>query len=47
MTHDGWTDGSGRIARIYAGAKSIKVDMSDFDRSNANGSIGASISAAP
>lgn len=34
-----WTAGSDRIARIFAGAKSIKVDMSDFDRSNANGSI--------
>jgi hypothetical protein len=34
-----WTAGSDRVARIFAGAKSIKVDMSDFDRSNANGSI--------
>jgi hypothetical protein len=34
-----WTDGSGRTARIAAGAKALKLDMSDFDRSNANGSI--------
>ena len=27
-----WTDGSDRIAVIYAGAKSIKIDMSDYDR---------------
>jgi hypothetical protein len=34
-----WTDGSDRVARVFASAKSIKVDMSDFDRSNANGTI--------
>ena len=34
-----WTGGGDRIARIFAGAKSITIDMSDFDRSNATGSI--------
>jgi hypothetical protein len=34
-----WTDGSDRTAAIYAGAKSITIDMSDFDRPNATGSI--------
>jgi hypothetical protein len=34
-----WTDGSDRTATIFAGANSIKIDMSDFDRSNAAGSI--------
>jgi hypothetical protein len=34
-----WTDGSDRTAVIYAGAKSIKIDMSDYDRPNASGSI--------
>ena len=34
-----WTDGSDRIAVIYAGAKSIRIDMSDYDRQNASGTI--------
>jgi hypothetical protein len=34
-----WTDGSSRTAVIYEGPKSITIDMSDFDRSNAHGSI--------
>jgi hypothetical protein len=34
-----WTDGSERSAVIYEGASAIKVDMSDYDRPNASGSI--------
>ncbi len=34
-----WTDGSARTAVIFEGAHAIKVDMSDYDRSNATGSI--------
>jgi hypothetical protein len=34
-----WTDGSSRIAVIYEGPASIRIDMSDFDRPNAHGSI--------
>jgi hypothetical protein len=34
-----WTDGSARAAVIYEGPSSIKVDMSDYDRPNAHGSI--------
>ena len=34
-----WTDGSDRTAVIRAGAKSITIDMSDYDRPNAQGSI--------
>jgi hypothetical protein len=34
-----WTDGSTRSAHIYEGHKSITIDMSDFGRPNANGSI--------
>ncbi|NOJ45992.1 hypothetical protein [Bradyrhizobium archetypum] len=34
-----WTDGSARSAVIWEGSKSIKIDMSDFDRHEASGSI--------
>jgi hypothetical protein len=34
-----WTDGSDRTAVIHEGAKAISVDMSDYDRPNAQGSI--------
>ncbi len=34
-----WTDGSTRSAVIYVGSASITIDMSDFGRPNANGSI--------
>jgi hypothetical protein len=34
-----WTDGSERTAVIYEGASAIRVDMSDYDRPNAQGSI--------
>ena len=34
-----WTDGSDRTAVIREGAKSITIDMSDYDRPNAQGSI--------
>jgi hypothetical protein len=34
-----WTDGSARSAVIYEGPTSITIDMSDFDRPNAHGSI--------
>lgn len=34
-----WTDGSARTAVIFEDAHTIKVDMSDYDRSNATGSI--------
>jgi hypothetical protein len=34
-----WTDGSARSAVIWEGPKSIKIDMSDFDRPDASGSI--------
>jgi len=34
-----WTDGGARSAVIFEGAQTIKVDMSDYDRSNATGSI--------
>ncbi len=34
-----WTDGSARRATIYEGPSSIKVDMSDYDRPDAHGSI--------
>ncbi|MFZ2157936.1 MAG: hypothetical protein WAV72_17685 [Bradyrhizobium sp.] len=34
-----WTDGSARSAVIFEGPSSIKVDMSDYDRPDAHGSI--------
>jgi hypothetical protein len=34
-----WTDGSARTAVIYEGPNSVTIDMSDFDRPNAHGSI--------
>jgi hypothetical protein len=34
-----WTDGGPRIAVIFEGPSSINVDMSDFDRPTAHGSI--------
>jgi hypothetical protein len=34
-----WTDGSARSAFIYEGPNSITIDMSDFDRPDAHGSI--------
>ncbi|MBR0716800.1 hypothetical protein [Bradyrhizobium liaoningense] len=34
-----WTDGSARSAAITEGPSAIKVDMSDYDRPNAQGSI--------
>jgi hypothetical protein len=34
-----WSDGSDRTAVIYEGAKSIKINMSDYDRPNAQGTI--------
>jgi hypothetical protein len=34
-----WSDGSPWIAVIYEGATSLTVDMSDFDRPTAHGSI--------
>ncbi len=34
-----WTDGSARAAVIYAGPSAIRIDMSDYDRADAHGSI--------
>ena len=34
-----WTDGSARSAVIYEGPSSIRIDMSDYDRPDAHGSI--------
>jgi hypothetical protein len=34
-----WTDGSPWVAVIFAGPESLAVDMSDFERPNANGKI--------
>jgi hypothetical protein len=34
-----WTDGGGRRAAVSENAKSLKIDMSDFDRPSAHGSI--------
>jgi hypothetical protein len=34
-----WTDGSARTAVIYAGPSAIRIDMSDYDRPDAHGSI--------
>jgi hypothetical protein len=34
-----WTDGGARSAVIYEGASALRVDMSDFDRPNAQGSV--------
>ena len=34
-----WTDGSPWVAVIFAGPVSLTIDMSDFERPNANGKI--------